>query len=89
MRKDMEAIVKRKLREYVIAERYRRGLVQERMASAFLMSPRSYADIERGKGSCGVLSTLLFLMSLEDPAPFLQQLRGEMEKLLGKDEQTA
>ncbi len=84
MRQQIETVVKKKLRELVIKERHRQDMVQEEMAGALVMSPRSYADIERGAGSCGMLTVLLLLMSMEDPESFLEDLRQEIETTVKK-----
>ncbi len=85
IRKEMAPIVKKALREYMLEERTRLELTQEEMSASLAMSPRSYADIERGVSCCGTLTTLMLLMSMEEPETFLEELRERVERCVDED----
>ena len=80
MRNEMEAILKDAFRELALKTRYERGLTQNKMSRALVMSERSYEDIERGKTGCGALTVVLLLMELDDPILFLNGLIKKLER---------
>ena len=80
MRNEMEAILKDAFRELALKTRYERGLTQNKMSRALVMSERSYEDIERGKAGCGTLTVVLLLMEIDNPIFFLNDLRKKLEK---------
>ena len=80
MRNEMEAILKEAFRELALKTRYERGLTQNKMSRALVMSERSYEDIERGKTGCGALTAVLLLMEIDNPILFLNSLRRKLEK---------
>ena len=80
MRNEMEAVLKEVFRELALKTRYERGLTQNIMSRALVMSERSYEDIERGKTSCGALTVVLLLMEIDNPIFFLDELRKKLEK---------
>lgn len=80
MRNEMEAILKEAFKELALKTRYERGLTQNKMSKALVMSERSYEDIERGKTGCGALTVVLLLMEIDDPILFLNSLKKKLEK---------
>ena len=80
MRNEMEAILKEVFRELALKIRYERGLTQNKMSRALVMSERSYEDIERGKAGCGTLTVVLLLMEIDNPIFFLNDLRKKLEE---------
>lgn len=80
MRNEMEAILKETFKELALKTRYERGLTQNKMSRALVMSERSYEDIERGKTGCGALTVVLLLMELDDPILFLNGLKKKLER---------
>ncbi len=86
MREKIEPIVKRALKDYLTEERHRLGITQEVMANALVMAPRSYADIERGASNCGMLTTVLLIMSMDDSVEFLDELKKDIEETINKEE---
>ena len=80
MRNEMEAVLKEAFRELALKTRYERGLTQNKMSRALVMSERSYEDIERGKTGCGALTVVLLLMEIDNPILFLNDLRKKLEK---------
>ncbi len=85
MRDKIEMLVKATICDFAIIKRGELELSQEKMASALVMTPRSYADIERGENSCGMLTTVLLLMSMDDPTEFLQSLKVEIEEMITEE----
>lgn len=80
MRNEMEAVLKEAFKELALKTRYERGLTQNKMSRALVMSERSYEDIERGKTGCGALTVVLLLMEIDNPKCFLDDLRNKLEK---------
>jgi len=80
MRNEMEAVLKEAFKELALKTRYERGLTQNKMSRALVMSERSYEDIERGKTGCGALTVVLLLMEIDDPILFLNVLKKKLEK---------
>ena len=76
----MEAVLKEAFKELALKTRYERGLTQNKMSRALVMSERSYEDIERGKTGCGALTVVLLLMEIDDPILFLNVLKKKLEK---------
>lgn len=84
MRNEMEAILKETFRNLALKIRYEQGLTQSKMASALVMSERSYEDIERGQSGCGALTIVLLLMKVENPSIVLDNLRTKLERAYDK-----
>ena len=65
-------------------KRYRQehGMTQEQMARAFMISCRSYSDLENGTSGPSGLTFAMFLtfLSQEEQKTFLSDLRSEIEK---------
>ena len=80
MRNEMEAILKEAFRELALKTRYERGLTQNKMSRALVMSDQSYENIERGHSGCGALTIVLLLMEIDNPIFFLNDLKIELEK---------
>lgn len=80
MRNEMEAVLKEAFKELALKTRYERGLTQNKMSRALVMSERSYEDIERGKTGCGALTVILLLMEIDNPIYFLNDLRNKLQK---------
>lgn len=80
MRNEMETVLKEAFKELALKTRYERGLTQNKMSRALVMSERSYEDIERGKTGCGALTVVLLLMEIDDPILFLNVLKKKLEK---------
>ena len=80
----MEAILKETFRNLALKIRYEQGLTQSKMASALVMSERSYEDIERGQSGCGALTIVLLLMKVENPSIVLDNLRIKLERAYDK-----
>ena len=80
MRNEMEAVLKEMFRELALKTRYERGLTQNEMSKALVMSERSYEDIERGQSGCGTLTIVLLLMKIDNPTFFLDDLKIKLEK---------
>ena len=76
----MEAILKEAFRELALKTRYERGLTQNKMSRALVMSERSYEDIERGRAGCGALTVVLLLLEIDNPIFFLNTLRKKLEE---------
>lgn len=75
MRQEYEAILAEIFLRHLIKERRRLGLTQEAMAGLLLMSLRSYANLEHGVNTCGVITLVTFLINCsESPTAFLQEL---------------
>lgn len=75
MRNKMEAILKETLRDLCLKTRYDRGLTQNKMSEALLMSERSYEEIECGRSACGALTAVLLLIESERSPQAIENLR--------------
>ena len=79
MKDAMKPVVCNWLRRYRIQHR----LSQEQMARAFMISCRSYADLEHGICCPSGLTFAMFLtfLSKEEQKEFLSDIRAEIEKV--------
>lgn len=79
MKEAMKLVVCNWLRRY----RSQNKLTQEKMARAFMISGRSYADLERGICCPSGLTFAMFLtfLSKEEQKEFLSDIRAEIEKV--------
>ncbi len=79
MKDAMKPVVSNWLRRYRIQHR----LSQEQMARAFMISCRSYADLEHGICCPSGLTFAMFLtfLSKEEQKEFLADIKAEIEKV--------
>lgn len=79
MKDAMKPIVCNWLRRY----RSQHKLTQEQMARAFMISGRSYSDLEHGSCCPSGLTFAMFLtfLSKEEQKEFLSDIRAEIEKV--------
>ena len=80
----MEDELKAFLRELVLRLRQDKGLTQAKMAEALVMSERAYEYIENGDTSCGVLTTILVVLEMDDRDTLLDDLRIRLTKAYEK-----
>ena len=68
--------------EHIISAKIENGLTQAQMAECLVMDIRSYADIDSGKSSCGLLTFVLYLMYLcPDIDELIEEIRICFESL--------
>ena len=81
LRNKYEDCVQRVFCEEVYKTRKSRGLTQADMAERLSMAPRSYADIDRGIGSCSGTTLALYIANeCPDVAEFVKKLHEEFQK---------
>lgn len=67
---------------HIILAKTENNLTQAQMAEYFVMDIRSYADIDSGRSSCGLLTFVLYLIYLcPDIGKFMAEIRDSFEKL--------
>ena len=84
MRTEMEAELKEFLRDFILRLRQDKGLTQAKMAEALVMSERAYEYIENGDTSCGVLTTILVVLEMDDRDSLLGDLRIRLTRAYEK-----
>ena len=68
--------------KHIILAKTENNLTQAQMAEYFVMDIRSYADIDSGRSSCGLLTFVLYLIYLcPDITAFIDEIRDSFEKL--------
>ena len=68
--------------KHIILAKTENNLTQAQMAEYFVMDVRSYADIDSGKSSCGLLTFVLYLMYLcPDIDELIEEIRICFESL--------
>lgn len=68
--------------KHIISAKIENGLTQAQMAECLVMDIRSYADIDSGKSSCGLLTFVLYLMYLcPDIDELIEEIRICFESL--------
>ena len=68
--------------KHIISAKIDKGLTQAQMAEYLVMDIRSYADIDSGKSSCGLLTFVLYLMYLcPDIDELIEEIRVSFESL--------
>ena len=80
----MEDELKAFLRGLVLRLRQDKGLTQAKMAEALVMSERAYEYIENGDTSCGVLTTILVVLEMDDRDTLLDDLRIRLTRAYEK-----
>ena len=68
--------------KHIIISKTENNLTQAQMAEYLVMDIRSYADIDSGKSSCGLLTFVLYLIYLcPDIDKLMDEIRDSFEKL--------
>ena len=68
--------------KHIILAKPQINLTQAQMAEYFVMDIRSYADIDSGRSSCGLLTFVLYLIYFcPDLDNFIDEIRDSFEKL--------
>ena len=68
--------------KHIILAKTENNLTQAQMAEYFVMDIRSYADIDSGRSSCGLLTFVLYLIYLcPDIGELIDEIRDSFEKL--------
>lgn len=68
--------------EHIISAKIENGLTQSQMAEYLVMDIRSYADIDSGKSTCGLLTFVLYLMYLcPDIEELIEEIRISFERI--------
>ena len=78
MRTEMEEALKKIFRDLILRLRYEKELTQEKMAAALVMSNRAYEYIENGDTSCGLLTAMLVLLSLENREMLFDEIQEKL-----------
>lgn len=81
MRKELEALLRDKMRKLAIKTRKEHRLTQKEMATKLYMLENSYSDIETGRTNCGSLTIILLLQMQKDPNAVIDDLSIEFQKL--------
>ena len=81
MKRIYRQILKETLHEELIKTRAELGWTQEQMAETLEMDTRSYADLDHGKSTCGVLTLVLFLIyCCADSKALLVKIRSRFDE---------
>ena len=84
MRTEMESELKEFLRDFILRLRQDKGLTQAKMAEALVMSERAYEYLENGDTSCGVLTTILVVLEMNNRDMLLDDLRVRLTRAYEK-----
>lgn len=79
LREYYQKILKEIFYKYLIKERTRLKLTQEKMANILEMDTRNFVNLDNGKNCCNALTLTLFLIYCTDPIEFLKELKYEYE----------
>lgn len=80
LRKYYHKILKETFYKYLIKERTRLNLTQEKMANILEMDTRNFANLDSRKNCCSALTLTLFLIYCTDPIEFLKELKCGYEE---------
>ena len=80
MRKYYQKIFKEIFYKYLIRERTRMNLTQEKMADILEMDTRNFSNLDNQKNCCSALTLTLFLIYCTDPIAFLNELKCGYEE---------
>lgn len=84
VRSEMEAELKEFLRDLILRLRQDKGYTQAKMAEALVMSERAYEYLENGDTSCGVLTTILIVLGMDERDKLLDDLRARLTRAYEK-----